>query len=699
MNTLAANIYWIIVLLWSGALVAAGRAYCKNPKTFGAVRILLLVVAVDTCRNIFENTYFGLYFGAKYGVLPENIGSVLGRPELLIIPKIINVVAAGFVLTILLLRWIPMALHERQLTERLVKEKSDELAKEIEEHRKLFEASADLIIVTDRDRTIKRISNSCERILGYKPSELVGRYGGSLVAPGELDRAKHIIQRCAETGLPHSFQTEAIRKDGELVPINWTGVWSQPAARFFLIGRDMTETLAAEARLKRLAHFDQLTGLPNRISLMLDLEALAESESWNNSSIAIFDLDGFKEVNDALGHAAGDLVLREVARRAVGLSAGDVYRLGGDEFVILFRNCSDPLRVLGTLELLGKSCDEIVVAHRRTYLGVSAGICAVSQSGGHVDELIYCADLALYAAKLEGGRGSSIFVPTMRSAARARQETDAELRHAAVRQEFVLYYQPQIRVADGKVVGAEALLRWRHPEKGILAPAMFISVLGQSACAPEVGGWIVRQACEQAASWQKQGLGSIRIGVNLFPCQFEDDALLPTVIDALKANCLAPSTLELEITENIVLGRDDRALAVLQALRKLGVGLSFDDFGTGYASLSHLTRFPLNRLKIDRSFVQSIEVERPESGAVVSSMIAMAHKLGLEVVAEGVETDAQRAFLTATGCDEVQGYLYGRPMPADQFADFFQQTNMLNDESNYPRSGEGKIDQCIRTAS
>jgi diguanylate cyclase (GGDEF)-like protein/PAS domain S-box-containing protein len=681
-SILAAYIYWIIVLLWAGVLVVAGRAYYKNPKLFGAVRILLLVVAVDTCRNIFENIYFGLYFGAKYGVLPEAIGGVLGRPELLVIPKIVNVFAAGFVLVLLLLRWLPMALEERRRSERLVKEKSEELACEIEEHRKLFEASADLIIVTDSDRTIKRISNSSIQILGYDPSELIGRYGGVLVAPSELQAAKLIMQRCAATGHPESFHTKVVRKDQRSISVNWTAVWSKPAGRFFLIGRDMTETLAAQARLRQLALYDQLTGLPNRTSLISDLESLAASDSWKNSSIAIFDLDGFKEVNDAFGHAAGDLVLKEVAQRATDLSVGDVYRLGGDEFVIVFRDCSDPLRALNALDKLGASCDDITVEGGRTYLGVSAGVCAVSQAGGDVDELIYCADLALFEAKKNGGRASNVFVPTMRSAARARQETDIEIRRAAATQEFVLYYQPQIRVADGKIVGAEALLRWKHPDKGILAPGAFIAVLGQSTCASDVGDWIIRQACEQAASWQAQGLGQLRIGVNLFPCQFQDGSLFSSVAAALKASGLSPSALELEITENIALTSDDRTLEILQDLRKIGVGLSFDDFGTGYASLTHLTKFPLSRLKIDRSFVQSVERESPESGTIVSSMIAMAHELGLEVVAEGVETDAQKAFLMRSGCDEVQGYLYGKPMPADQFIRFIQESNTFPDEAD-----------------
>ena len=261
----------------------------------------------------------------------------------------------------------------------------------------------------------------------------------------------------------------------------------------------------------------------------------------------------------------------------------------------------------------------------------------------------------------------------MRSRAEARQQLDSELRRAFSENEFELFFQPQVRLRDGALVGAEVLLRWRHPERGIVAPGAFIEALAESAAVHEVGSWILRTACGTAAAWRRAGLPPIRIGVNLFPAQFHRESLLSDVEAVLLETGLPPDALELEITENIGLSDEAKVLAPLQALRSKGVHLAFDDFGTGYASLRYLTRYPLSRLKIDQSFVRKIS-ENVQDTAVVRSIIVMAHNLGLTVVAEGVETAAQAAFLRAEGCDEVQGFLYGKPMPSAEFRQLLEST-------------------------
>jgi EAL domain-containing protein (putative c-di-GMP-specific phosphodiesterase class I) len=261
-------------------------------------------------------------------------------------------------------------------------------------------------------------------------------------------------------------------------------------------------------------------------------------------------------------------------------------------------------------------------------------------------------------------------VPALRARANARRQLDSELRRACANQEFVLYYQPQVRSSDGVVIGAEALLRWNHPERGILAPAAFIEALAESAVAKEAGRWILTEACQTAASWRAKGLPNIRMGVNLFPAQFRNGTLLQDVEHALSESGLPPDVLELEITENIALGREDGALAPLKTLRSMGIGIAFDDFGTGYASLSYLTRYPLTRLKIDRSFVQMINNHSSEDTAIVRSIIVMGRNLGLEVVAEGVETTAQADFLRSEGCHELQGFLFSKPLPKEAFERF-----------------------------
>jgi diguanylate cyclase (GGDEF)-like protein/PAS domain S-box-containing protein len=570
-------------------------------------------------------------------------------------------------------------MRERAKADSEVREKSSALAQEIEEHRRLFEASADLIVVTNQERVITRISHSCENILGYRPDQVVGRYGGEFVCTAELETLRHEMHLSIHGEAIRNFRTRFLHRDGRVIPLALTGVWSEQAQRFFLIGRDMTEREAAEERLRQLAHFDQLTKLPNRTSLLRDLKAIVQPGVGSQPypvAIAIFDLDGFKDINDTLGHATGDRLLEEVARRFNEMAPDQVYRLGGDEFLLIIKDCGDPsaiTKVVGSL--LTRIEDRIHIAGRELFVGASAGIAIAPVEGLDADELVADADLALYEAKAAGGHRFSLFAPAMRAKATARQEIDAELRRACSDREFVLHFQPQLRLSDGAVVGAEALLRWKHPRKGLLAPGAFIDALVQSPAALEAGKWILQSACEAAAEWRAKDLPPVRIGVNLFPAQFHNGMLLEDVKNVLWSTGVPPEALELEITENIALGNDDEVLASLRTLHAIGVGLAFDDFGTGYASLSYLMRYPLTRIKIDRSFVQKIgENAAVEDTAIVRSIITMGHNLGFAVTAEGVETRAQATFLQAKKCDEVQGFLYAKPIPAADFEDFLRQS-------------------------
>lgn len=670
MNLAAALVYWVIISIWLAVLSTVAVAYYKNPQTFGTTRLLLIVVGIDTVRNIVENLYFGLYFGAQYGIFPAAIIGVLGKPGLLIIPKLINVFAASVVLGLLLLRWLPMALRERMKADSDVREKSEALAQEMEEHRRLFDTSVDLIIVTNSDRIITRISHSCASILGYQPEEMLGRYGGEFISPANIPILKSELDLCARGKAIRNFPTEFVHKSGRRIAVALAGVWSERAQRFFVIGRDMTEQKEAERMLATLAHFDQLTGLPNRNSLLEDLGQL-DDETTQATCIAMFDLDGFKNVNDTLGHSIGDELVSRVAQRMETLTpeGGRAYRLGGDEFVLTLRNSRDPVMFAGIVDSILKATEaRFEIDGHAIYIGASAGIAIAPADGSDAEELIGNADLALYEAKASGGRKYRFFARAMRAKARARHEMEGEIRRAFADQEFVLHFQPQFRLSDGAIVGAEALLRWQHPQRGLLAPAAFIDALTQSPAALNVGNWILQTACEAAASWRVKGLRPVRMAVNLFPAQFHDEIISAQVDAALARSGLPPELLEIEITENIALNNDDAKITSLQSLRAKGVGLAFDDFGTGYASLSCLTRYPLTRIKIDRSFVQNIDKESSaEDTAVASSIIVMAHNLGLSVTAEGVETAAQEKFLQAKGCHEAQGFLYARPLPIDQF--------------------------------
>jgi diguanylate cyclase (GGDEF)-like protein/PAS domain S-box-containing protein len=676
MSLAAALIYWVIISIWLAVLGTVAVAYYKNPRTFGTTRLLLIVVSIDTIRNIIENLYFGLYFGAQYGFFPASIVAVLGKPGLLIIPKLMNVVAASVVLGLLLFRWLPMAMRERFKAESAVREKSEALEQETEEHRRLFDTSVDLIVVTDRNRIITRISPSCVSMLGYQPDEMLGRYGGDFIWQANIPSLKSELELCVQGKAIRNFQSEFVHKDGRKISVALAGVWSERAQRFFIIGRDMTEQNQAERMLATLAHFDQLTGLPNRNSLLEDLGKL-RNDNAEAMCIAMFDLDGFKNVNDTLGHSIGDKLLTQVGQRIEKLTpeSGRAYRLGGDEFVLINRESRDLLAFSGIVDAVLKATESrFEIDGHAIYIGASAGIAIAPADGSNAEELIGNADLALYEAKAAGGRKYRLFARAMRAKAQAKHEMEGELRRAFANREFVLHFQPQFRLSDGVVVGAEALLRWQHPQRGLLSPAAFIDALIQSPAAVEVGDWILRTACETAASWISKGLRPVRMAVNLFPAQFHSEILSAQVDAALKHSGLPPELLEIEVTENIALNNDDAKITFLQSLRAKGVGLAFDDFGTGYASLSCLTRYPLTRLKIDRAFVQTIDKDpSAEDTAVASSIIVMAHNLGLSVTAEGVETAVQEKFLQAKGCHEAQGFLYSRPLPIEQFEDFLTQ--------------------------
>jgi diguanylate cyclase (GGDEF)-like protein/PAS domain S-box-containing protein len=671
MKFVAAAIYWVIVSLWLAVLASIVISYVRNPSKFRAARALLIIVTIDTLRNLLENGYFGLYFGSQYGFFPESIAHVLGDPRLLIMPKLVNVAAASVVLGLMVLRWLPRDLEKRRRIELAIREKSGALRHEIEMGRRLFESSVDLILITDSKGNIVRANPSARVNLGYAPEELAGRSAADFVHPDDLESTRAEM-RSARTGrVTRNFEMRYVHKDGRVLTFTWSGVWSEAEQKHFFFGRDVTKKKTAEAKLVHLAHFDQLTGLPNRVKLHGDLETLLGEERSATLSIALFDLDDFKDVNDTLGQTLGDELLQAIAARLTAAVGGGatVYRVGGDEFVIVFAALRDPVALAENVDALLYALGEpIEIGGQRLFIGASAGTAIAPADGRTVDELMSSADLALHEAKSAGGGAHRLFVPILRSQAQARRHLDLELRRAFGDREFEVYFQPQVRLSDGRIVGAEALLRWRHPERGIVGPGAFIDVLSKNAISLEVGRWILQTACMQAARWQRTGDVPVRVGVNIFPVQLHEDVLLQDIEQALLLARLPPSALEIEITENIALRQDESILAPLSALRERGVGLAFDDFGTGYASLSYLRRYPLSRIKIDKSFVQKIDRDDgTQDAAIVRSIVTMAHNLGLDVVAEGVETDAQAEFLRQEGCDHAQGFLYAKALPAIEF--------------------------------
>ena len=557
--------------------------------------------------------------------------------------------------------------HE-DITER--KQAQARLAQETNENRRLFETSLDLILVTDRYGNLERVSPISSTILGYASKEMVGHNAIDFIYPGDLESTRQEMRLARSGHEMRNFETRYAHKNGRIVTLAWSGVWSEPEQKHFFTGRDVTESKIVGEKLKHLAHYDQLTGLANRTSLHNDLnQALSSSDGSPSgaTSIAMFDLDGFKDINDTLGHSIGDRLLQEVAQRMTELatSNGRFYRLGGDEFVLVQPDCGDPREIAQVVgAVLKRLAEKFEINGHQLFIGASAGIAIAPADGANVEELMSSADLALYDAKSAGGNLYRLFFSVLRAKAQARRELEGELRRACTNKEFELYFQPQVRASGGEIVGIEALLRWRHPQCGILAPGAFIEALSESPVVLEVGRWILQSACEHAAAWRANGF-PLRIGVNIFSAQFHSETLLNDIEAALRHSGLPPEALEIEITENIALGQDEATMEALRTLRAKGVKLAFDDFGTGYASLSYLTSYPLTRIKIDQSFVRKIaDDSTPQDTAIVRSIIVMAHNLGLEVIAEGVETAAQAAFLRAEKCDELQGYFYARPLAA-----------------------------------
>ena len=540
----------------------------------------------------------------------------------------------------------------------------------------VIDASPVAIVCSSAERRIVLWNRGAERMFGYAADEVLGR-SFILVPPEGKAESQALFKRAFSGETIRDMELRRLRKDGSRIDVRMTAAPMHNAdgtvRNVAWAYEDITDRKRAEEQLRRLAHYDQLTGLPNRLTLQKELGRLLSGDGGKRpTSIVLFDLDGFKDVNDTLGHSTGDELLIEVGQRLINVAelrseVGLVCRLGGDEFVVIIPRCGDP-RVVGDIvqSMLKRLAEPFTINEHVLHIGASAGVAIAPNDGANVDELIANADLALYQAKSDGGRLCRFFLPVLRAQAQARRGLDLELRRAYTENEFELYFQPQIRLTDEAVVGAEALLRWRHPVRGILAPGAFIETLAESPIAPEVGRWIIRTACDQGGVMARHGASARpRRGQSVSQPGATTTRFRRTSRRRWRRAGLPPEALELEITEYAAFNYEDPTGPLLQ-LQEKGVRLAFDDFGTGYASLNYLTRFPVSRIKIDRSFVGKI-TENAEDAAIVRSLIAMAHNLELEVIAEGVETAAQAAFLLNERCQEAQGFLYSKPLPAEDF--------------------------------
>ncbi len=539
---------------------------------------------------------------------------------------------------------------------------------------KMASTTPDAIVCSDESGTISFWNAAAERMFGFSRVEAVGSALTSIVPPefraGHEAGMARVLLGGERRLAGKTVEIRGQRRDGEQFPIELSlATWKDgDQLQVGSIIRDVSERHRARERVRHLTDFDRLTDLPNRAQFLEKIdEALTTSGRF---TLLKMGLDRFKAVNGTMGMATGDLVLTEAARRtreAAGPGAL-VARLGADEFGILIAGSDDPIAAdaigHGLLQRMG---EPFHVGGSVCHLGASVGIvlCPGLSHFDVADAALKAALLALQHAKMAGGRRCQVFQPQLGRQADDRHRIEEELRQAFARDEFELHFQPQVTLPDARLVGAEALLRWRHPLRGLLSPAVFLPILETSEMAVDVGRWILRRGCAFAAEAAARGT-PIRVGVNLFAAQLRDAAFFDDVLAALASTGLPSHLLELEITETTVLGLDESVIAPLRRLRDLGVKIAFDDYGTGYASLSLLKRYPLTRLKIDREFVRDLDTDADDA-AIVKAVLAMGASLGLEVIAEGIETAEQAATLAAFGCREAQGYRFGKPMPAAAF--------------------------------
>ncbi|TYO99050.1 diguanylate cyclase (GGDEF)-like protein [Geothermobacter ehrlichii] len=436
--------------------------------------------------------------------------------------------------------------------------------------------------------------------------------------------------------------------------------------------RDVTEARRSREEIRQLSNYDPLTGLPNRVLFVKRLGTVLERASLERSRVAVMflDLDRFKSINDTLGHNIGDMLLLGMSGRlGECLRRVDVVaRVGGDEFVVILPD----LKAEGEAEAVAERClarlaEAFDIEGQEVFSTVSIGLAYFPDDGQDEESLLKNAEFAMYQAKEKGRNTWQRFSLETNAGAVERLVLETGLRHALERQEIFLHFQPQVRTVDGVWVGAEALCRWRHPYLGQVPPVKFIPVAEECGLITEIGAWVLAEACRQGVAWQRQGLPALHIGINLSARQFATPGLVESVESILRQTGIDPRLVELELTESMLMDDAAGAAELLHRLRRLGVRLAIDDFGTGYSSLSYLKHFPIDRVKIDRSFIKDLETD-PDSAAIAGAIIAMSHSLGLAVVAEGVETEGQLAFLRERGCDEIQGYYFGKPMSAEDFS-------------------------------
>lgn len=534
----------------------------------------------------------------------------------------------------------------------------------------------DGVIICDRAGTIKAFNGALERSFGYSGEELIGRKIEILVPERFAAHAKlreTYAQNPVSRPMGSVQRIFGRRKDGSEIPLDISLSRLNRQGDIICFARDVSEHVRLAEEIRKSAYYDPITGALNRRAFNEDLaEAMSGIDACPKGvCIGLFDLDHFKDVNDTLGHSVGDKLLvafcdrlREVMHDKMRL-----YRIGGDEFALILPTCADPQNAFAFVETaIWNVRKPVFVESHEITIGCSAGVVHAPANGITPDELMSNADLALYEAKIIRGRVSK-FTPDLREAVEERFALMPELKAALEKDQFELHFQPQIDIRSGRIVGAEALLRWNHPKRGLLTPDGFIDLIAGSDMSVSIGRWVLFQACARARKWHTLVGRPLKIAVNLFPRQTYSKSLVNDVTWALADTGLDAGSLELELTENTILDSSENSIEVLGYLRDLGVTIGLDDFGTGYASLNSLTRYPVDTIKVDRSFVSG-SAGKAENRAVLRAMVMLAREFGLVSVAEGVETEEEAQIVQQIGFDLGQGYNWSRPISGPEFDEF-----------------------------
>jgi diguanylate cyclase (GGDEF)-like protein/PAS domain S-box-containing protein len=591
--------------------------------------------------------------------------------------KSVNVLKVGLFVVVLfmMMRQVYIIMAHRNLLREL-KYKNVMLGKSEERYRQLVEVSPNAIVVEIKGRIVYMNRSGLEMLGAASSEEVVGKSVLDLVPESyhPVIKSQH-REASPDKYVSEPYEFPIFRKDGtfiyiesSLTQINYNG-----EEAFLIVAQDITERKKIEERIKYLAYYDELTGLPNRANFHEQLnECINNAEQYKGLTAVMFiDLDRFKLINDSMGHVFGDLFLRNVAERLDGIMElrGKIFRLGGDEFCLILNNTYEEEASKVADRIIDELSLPFIIDKNEFFTSPSIGISMYPRDGQHPQDLVRLADIAMYNAKKQGGNNYQYYSKVLDEENSKKLKIEKELRRAIKKDQFVIHYQPKINLSNGDIVGLEALVRWQHPERGLVPPLEFIPIAEETGLIVPIGRWVLQEACSQMKQWHDEGLSHLNIAVNIAPRQFKDKHLFENVKQILQETGLEARYLEMEVTETVMQNIQETSI-LLRELKTLGVQISIDDFGTGYSSLSYLKYLPIDYLKIDKSFVNDITTNSKDK-AIIQTIVDMGHHLKIAVVAEGIENNQQLESLIQLKCCVGQGYLFSKPLPANQVEQLF----------------------------